>query len=385
MKNLPFEELIKKAGKEIRLSTDERAHMLSVLREHIASNPIKNPAPRFTAYQVMIGTVLAYARRPAFAFAAAVLILAVFGGATAYAAEGSLPGDPLYAVKVDVMEPLQTALTFSTAGKIAWQQTLAERRLDEAMMLASKGRLGTTTEAMLASNFIEHANAAAHISFAASSPSITLAPLYFAAQLSAYQNVLAAQAKSDHGRNTTAILQSAVRTEISLLGSTEGSQIQSATDLQGAAQAALEGSARFLGSVTGTLSTSSSKNAQGAFDRAQALTTHGNALLRQNDTTGASQAFRSSLTATAQLNVLTHAAATLHIDAFNSSSTSSTSTQSTSTMESNGSSDVYSSETATSTSTTTTPAPTSDSTNSTTLTAPITPAPIPSISLPIKL
>lgn len=376
MKNLPFEELIKKAGKEIRLSTDERARMLSVLHEHIASNPVRKPAARFAAYRAMIDMVLAYARRPAFAFAAAVLIIMVFGGATAYAAQGSLPGDPLYAVKVDVMEPLQTALTFSAAGKIVLQQTLAERRLDEAVMLANKGKLGTTTEAMLAANFTEHANAAAHIALATSSQSAILAPIYFAAQLSAYQNVLTAQEKSNHGENTTAILQSAVQTEIALLRSTANDQGRSATDLQGAAQAALEGSARFLGSVTGTLSTSSSRNAQGAFDRAQALTTHGNALLQQNDTKGASQAFQGSLTATAQLNVLTHAAAALHIDAFNSSSTSSTSTQSTSTMESNESSSTPSSGIATST---------SNSTNSTTSTAPLTPTPIPNIPLPINL
>ena len=88
-------------------------------------------------------------------FAAFLLIIGSVGG-TAYAAENTLPGDTLYAVKVGFTEPLQTALTPSGTGKASWHAILAERRLEEAAALAAENNLSTETQAMLAANFTEH-------------------------------------------------------------------------------------------------------------------------------------------------------------------------------------------------------------------------------------
>jgi hypothetical protein len=228
MKKIPFEEIIKNAGQEVTLSSDERARMLSTLREHVASNPIQEVAPRLAAYQAMFDAFIGYARRPAFALATLVLVVVVSGGAFAYAAQGTLPGDPLYALKVDVTEPLLTALTFSTADKIAWQQTLAERRLNEGLSLANEGKLATTTEVALATDFSEHADAAETLSESDSDSQPTDAtPNDFVPQLSTYQEVFATQAQSNHGRNSTDVLRSVVDIRIALLASS--TQLRSAS------------------------------------------------------------------------------------------------------------------------------------------------------------
>jgi hypothetical protein len=59
-----------------------------------------------------------------------VLILAMVGGSTVYAAQSSLPGDILYPVKTGV-ENLQLAVTTSAAVKANLHIKLAERRIDE--------------------------------------------------------------------------------------------------------------------------------------------------------------------------------------------------------------------------------------------------------------
>ena len=82
----------------------------------------------------------------------AVLLLATGTGISA-AAEKSLPGDALYAVKVQVTEPVQVALIPTLAGKAQFHSVLAERRLDEAQQLIAKGTLTPAAEVAIADNF----------------------------------------------------------------------------------------------------------------------------------------------------------------------------------------------------------------------------------------
>ncbi|MDE2040981.1 MAG: hypothetical protein KGI59_01160, partial [Patescibacteria group bacterium] len=81
--------------------------------------------------------------RLASSIVAAVLIMALAGGGVTYAAEGSLPGDPLYSLKTQVVEPLKVALAPTAAAKAAVQADLAQTRLAEAETLAVNGRLDT--------------------------------------------------------------------------------------------------------------------------------------------------------------------------------------------------------------------------------------------------
>jgi hypothetical protein len=84
------------------------------------------------------------------------LVLAVSGG-TAFAAEGSLPGDALYPVKVGINEQVRAGLAFSAEAKAEVQADLAERRLSEAERLAARGSLSEEHLARLEHRFEAHA------------------------------------------------------------------------------------------------------------------------------------------------------------------------------------------------------------------------------------
>jgi hypothetical protein len=89
----------------------------------------------------------------------AVLLFTVTLGGTAFAAEDALPGSPLYAVKLRVTEPIQTALVPSIEGKAAWHAILAERRLEEAALLAAREELSPEVTEDLAENLEAHVDA----------------------------------------------------------------------------------------------------------------------------------------------------------------------------------------------------------------------------------
>lgn len=69
-----------------------------------------------------------------------ILVLGA-GVGTSYAAEGAVPGEPLYPVKIHVNESVQAALAVSDEAKIDWSIKQVNRRLDEAEKLAYRGEL----------------------------------------------------------------------------------------------------------------------------------------------------------------------------------------------------------------------------------------------------
>jgi flagellum-specific peptidoglycan hydrolase FlgJ len=77
-----------------------------------------------------------------YAVSAVVGVLLV-GSTAAYASTESLPGDPLYPIKVDVIEPITASVQTTPEAKVAWDVTRAERRLNEAATLAQQQRLDT--------------------------------------------------------------------------------------------------------------------------------------------------------------------------------------------------------------------------------------------------
>jgi hypothetical protein len=144
-----FTEQLHTLAHGTRLTDAERSRVHAALRA--AMTPEESSSPYF---------IHAWTFRAAVAFA---VVLVITGG-TAYAAEGALPGDLLYSVKVDVNEPVTGALAFTPEAKAAWHTQVAETRLAEAEALAEKGTLDATTSNALAADFNEHANAVASIS-----------------------------------------------------------------------------------------------------------------------------------------------------------------------------------------------------------------------------
>lgn len=87
---------------------------------------------------------------------AAGTIMVLLGGTASYAAEGALPGDLLYPVKVNVNEGVQVWLANSDEAKARLGASLAEKRLEEAEDLAAQGRLNAEVRAEIESRFEAH-------------------------------------------------------------------------------------------------------------------------------------------------------------------------------------------------------------------------------------
>ncbi len=80
---------------------------------------------------------------------APLAVVFLISSGTTYAAEGALPGDTLYPVKVYVNESVVLSLARTPEAKAEAHASLAERRVEEAQALAAEGRLdATTTEAL---------------------------------------------------------------------------------------------------------------------------------------------------------------------------------------------------------------------------------------------
>lgn len=78
-----------------------------------------------------------------------LLIIALAGGGTSFAAQGALPGDILYPVKINVNEEVQGTFAFSPEAKVAWETEKANRRLGEAATLTSENRLSENARLQL--------------------------------------------------------------------------------------------------------------------------------------------------------------------------------------------------------------------------------------------
>lgn len=206
---MKFEDIITKAsqGSEYQLSSSERATMDRVVREYVAMKPL----PSSQSYSISLSySWFAFAHRP---IAAVLVLVLIFGSGVSYAAENALPGDALYAVKTYINEPTKVALATNAEAKAEVQIELAERRIEEAAILAAEGRLDTSTEDDLAVAFESHASAAAeHIAEAEtddSGASIELASR-FENRLAAHETILAEVENSDESEHS-ARLASAIR------------------------------------------------------------------------------------------------------------------------------------------------------------------------------
>jgi hypothetical protein len=136
---------IKQAAQSIRLSHDEKALMRArVLPDAPSLRPQRSPYTIHWISMRMSSVV-------------ALLLIVVMGSGTVYAAKGSLPGDPLYTLKISVAEPLEGALAVSPQAKANFQASIVEERMQEAETLASQGRLTTSTTDSLEENLSQHA------------------------------------------------------------------------------------------------------------------------------------------------------------------------------------------------------------------------------------
>lgn len=130
-----------KNAHKVRLTADEKSAMRGELLRYIEMHPAKSTpntnrgfskARQSIPSPFSIGSLRSRKTLPVFAIAALLM-----GGSTSFAAEGSLPGDILYPVKIHVNEAFRGAVAVSPKAKADWEVRLVERRLEEIEKLAT--------------------------------------------------------------------------------------------------------------------------------------------------------------------------------------------------------------------------------------------------------
>ncbi|MCE9643629.1 DUF5667 domain-containing protein [Candidatus Parcubacteria bacterium] len=139
-------------GKKNQLSASEKSAMLARLQAEMKAKPIRpqagNPAVRVVSpYAFLLSRSI---------LVPFLFMLLVVGSASAYAAEGAVPGDLLYPVKVGLTEPVRATLAFTAEAKASWHAEAAGRRMREAETLALRGELSATKSAEIAADFDRH-------------------------------------------------------------------------------------------------------------------------------------------------------------------------------------------------------------------------------------
>lgn len=109
------------------LPTEEKTSMLTAIYSEVGA-PVASP---------LNGWSLLLSRRVAMA---CLIVLFVFSGG-AYASAYSLPGDLLYPIKVDVLEPIALATRVTDEAKEQYRAKLVARRAQELEILHERGTL----------------------------------------------------------------------------------------------------------------------------------------------------------------------------------------------------------------------------------------------------
>ncbi len=162
-----FSEQFKKKSESIRLRATERADLRDRLVSYMEYHPLPQnlrtpkatPKKRVSAGLASepfraISIHMAYIR----GFAGVFAIFLVVG--IPFIAEQSVPGDVLYPVKTHITEEVRASLKLSPYAKVEWETQRLERRVAEARLLASEGKLTAETEAKVAQAVKNHTSAA---------------------------------------------------------------------------------------------------------------------------------------------------------------------------------------------------------------------------------
>lgn len=128
--HIKLEDILKRAFAE-GLTHEERERMRAVLAEYMKHKPIRSFASRHTKKPFLVRLFAS----PAFA---GLLVALLVSGGVSYAAEGALPGEPLYAIKVGITEPLVRVAAPTSELRAKAEQRFAERRIREAEKLIAQ-------------------------------------------------------------------------------------------------------------------------------------------------------------------------------------------------------------------------------------------------------
>src|SRR3989344_4890930 len=144
---------VKYEADKIRLTSAEKSAMRARIFDAQKGQSLESPELRTVLNRRSPYVFMSYHVRMSLA---GLLLFVLAGTGTVSAAQGALPGDLLYPVKVSINEKVEVALAPTTAAKAEVQVRLAERRVDEARELSVRGRLDEKTAKILTDDFDEH-------------------------------------------------------------------------------------------------------------------------------------------------------------------------------------------------------------------------------------
>jgi len=127
-----IEDIIK-----VQMTEQEKKLVLGKLESYVASKPLKNINIRSPWY---IRSVY-FATTRTGGLVLSILFISLVSLNSVFVAKNSLPGDKLYSLKVDVMEPLEYSLTVDSVSKTNLLLNNLDTRLKEVEALQSGGRL----------------------------------------------------------------------------------------------------------------------------------------------------------------------------------------------------------------------------------------------------
>ena len=134
------------------LSDSERVQLRGELSAFMSEHPARAPfSVRIVDWTEagLVGASDFFAAGHARIAASAAVVILLVGGGTSYAAESALPGDALYAVKIGINEKIAATLALSPEAHVHFDAQLADRRLQEAELLAAEGRLSSIDGAQI--------------------------------------------------------------------------------------------------------------------------------------------------------------------------------------------------------------------------------------------
>jgi hypothetical protein len=161
-----FSEQLHKKSQTVKLKPSEQADLRERIVSYMEYHPLPAamkaqaaPATKKNAGKTILTDTFAHYAVPyqmlfKFGSVAAVFVLVFIP----FMAERSMPGDTLYAVKVQFNEEIRGTLTWGSYEKVEWETTLLNRRISEARLLADEGLLTEEVEASVAAAVRVHSD-----------------------------------------------------------------------------------------------------------------------------------------------------------------------------------------------------------------------------------
>lgn len=156
-----FSSQLKKQSESIKLSASERTDLHERLVSYMEYHPLPNKQAQKKADEYIATEpfrAIAFSKlhlKGILGILALVLIVGV-----PFFAERTLPGDPLYLVKVQFNEEVRSTFALSPYEKVEWEAERLSRRVSEARLLASEGKLTQEFEENVAEAVRKHSDAA---------------------------------------------------------------------------------------------------------------------------------------------------------------------------------------------------------------------------------